>query len=72
MLIANDGTGSTERGSYNVKVLRKNALPTNPGTQWLKAPVTRIGRVTNYPRQAYNVWRLIARALSSAFPEEKL
>lgn len=25
-----------------------------------------------YPRLSYNVWRLVARALLSAFPEERL
>ena len=32
---------------------------------------TRRGAVTGYPRLAYNVWRLIARACLSAFPEER-
>lgn len=31
----------------------------------------RTGHVGDYPRLSYNVWRLIIRALRSAFPEEK-
>jgi hypothetical protein len=71
MYLANDGTGSAERGNYDVAVCRK-------GTNSVPRPIspngpdaTRAGRVESYPRQAYNVWRLIARALRSAFPEEK-
>lgn len=32
---------------------------------------TRAGTVQGYPRLAYNVWRLIARAVLAAFPEER-
>ena len=31
----------------------------------------RTGEVKDYPREKYNVWRLISRAIRSAFPEEK-
>ena len=31
----------------------------------------REGAVLDYPRKSYNVWRLVIRALLSAFPEEK-
>lgn len=30
----------------------------------------RLGEVQNYPRLAYNMWRLVIRALRSCFPEE--
>lgn len=60
MHIANDGESSdAKRGSYDVAVLRRGG-----------GGVTRRGRVENYPRLSYNVWRLICRALKSAFPEE--
>ncbi len=32
---------------------------------------TRTIQVKDYPRERYNVWRLVARALLSAFPEER-
>jgi len=63
MYITNDGTGHEKRGNYNVAVCRK-------GSTDKKSPL-RTGRVEDYPRLSYNVWRLILRALRSSFPEEK-
>jgi len=67
-IIANDG-GAVQAnvGHYDVKVARKGkfALPDN----WHNP--LRTGRVENYPRLSYNVWRLVIRALLSAFPEEQ-
>lgn len=70
MYIANTGGGTVDRGDYQVAVCRKGSvavprpiLPDGPQP-------TRAGEVRDYPRLAYNVWRLIARALKSAFPEE--
>jgi hypothetical protein len=41
------------------------------GERIKKAPkATRAGEVKDYPRLAYNVWRLVARAALAAFPEE--
>ena len=61
-------TPSNELGNYTVAVCRRGNFdvsfgrpPRNPA---------RMGEVLNYPRLSYNVWRLIARALKSAFPEE--
>lgn len=34
--------------------------------------IQRTGRVENFPRQSYSIWRLVFRALLSAFPEEKI
>lgn len=68
-LIANDGTGSVSRGNYDVRVLRRNAY-TLSGTEF-DSSATRTGRVEGYPRLSYNIWRLILRALRSAFPEER-
>jgi len=71
MYIANRGDGSAKRGNYDVAVCRKGSRavpqPIDPN-----GPVTtRVGAVFDYPRQAHNVWRLIARAVLSAFPEER-
>ena len=65
MYISNDGTcDDPERGHYDVKVCRKGHIDPD-------GPLTRTGRVESYQRLAFNVWRLIARALLSAFPEER-
>jgi len=66
--IANTGGGTGERGEYDVAVCRKG----NFEYCGMAAPnILRNGEVTNYPRLSYNVWRLVIRALKSAFPEEK-
>lgn len=61
MKIYNDGTGTDRRGNYDIVVLKRRS-------EYL---VQRLGRVEDYPRRSYNVWRLIARAILSAFPEEQ-
>lgn len=68
--IANVG-GDVERGDYQVAVCRK-------GTTAVPAPInpngpeaTRTFEVKDYPRLAYNMWRLIIRSLRGSFPEEK-
>jgi len=75
MLIGNVSSSYGKRGDYAVKVLRRRKQvlgPTDPKVmgQWKTAKVTRTGEVLNYPRLSYNVWRLVSRALLSAFPEE--
>ena len=60
MQIINDGTGKGARGNYDVNVMRRGSTA-----------IQRTGRVDNYPRKSYNVWRLVLRALMSAFPEER-
>ena len=55
------------RGDYVVAVGRRGRL--HPA-EILEKPL-RKGYVQNYPRLAYNVWRLVIRALLSAFPEER-
>lgn len=70
MYITNDGEGSAERGSYDVAVCRRGTTRIPAPCDLLGPKPTRSGRVENYPRLAYNVWRLISRALLSAFPEE--
>lgn len=75
MYLCNTETTSVETkgklGDYAVAVCKR-------GTVKIPAPVdpvgshpTRAGRVFNYPRDSYNVWRLISRALHSCFPEER-
>lgn len=66
--IANDGTGTRERGNYKVKVCRKNSYNYSG---WNSVKAAREGEVKDYPRLTYNMWRLIIRALKGAFPEEK-
>lgn len=70
MYITNDATGTSDRGDYDVGVYRRGtvAIPVQNGGE---ATSTRAGKVTDYPRQAYNVWRLITRAALAAFPEER-
>lgn len=73
--IANDGHGTADRGDYNVAVCRRNtdAVPREiypDGHPTNQPRAARVGQVRDYPRLAYNVWRLIARALLAAFPEE--
>mgnify|MGYP001597954869 CR=1 FL=1 len=70
MYITNDGTGDSDVGDYDVGVCRRGttAIPAECGGI---ATSARGGRVLSYPRRAYNVWRLISRAVMSAFPEER-
>lgn len=77
MYIANSG-GTHKRGDYRVAVCHKGAdFEKVPREIWPEdqAPnnpkAGRVGEVLNYPRLSYNVWRLISRALRSAFPEEE-
>jgi hypothetical protein len=73
--IANVG-GTSRRGDYRVHVTRRGSPHSTNGT-WLagKASVEprsgRTGSVDGYPRLAYNVWRLVIRALLACFPEER-
>ena len=70
MVIDNIG-GTRTRGDYRVRLLRANAK------EWLgmysirHAKVTREGRVLNYPRLSYSVWRLVFRSLKAILKEEK-
>ena len=58
---------SGSRGDYEIRVGRRGDSRTQ---QCLDNPV-RAGRVLNWPRESYSVWRLVARCLLEAFPEEK-
>jgi hypothetical protein len=67
--IANVG-GTLTRGDYDVAVCRRGTASVPDPINIAGPKATRSGRVTGYPRLAYNMWRLITRALKSAFPEE--
>lgn len=56
-----------KKGDYEVLVAKKTDV--NNLKKSYSKPLRR-GQVLNYPRLSYNVWRLIIRALLSAFPEE--
>lgn len=78
MYIANDGKRSRtdpKFGDYRVAVCRKGSTEVPQeifGQYHDRYPkATRHGEVKAYPRLAYNVWRLIARAALAAFPEER-
>jgi hypothetical protein len=67
--IYNRGEHTSEKlGNYNVIVAKKGRE--DEELYGASRNVCRRGEVTNYPRLSYNVWRLITRALKSAFPEE--
>lgn len=69
-IIANDGTSrDPKKGDYDVKVARK---PDAGDLKKVWAKPLRTGRVENYPRLAFNMWRLVIRALAAAFPEERV
>tara|TARA_Y100000310_G_scaffold211266_1_gene212027 strand:- start:7064 stop:7330 length:267 start_codon:yes stop_codon:yes gene_type:complete len=67
MIIHNVG-GTEKSGNYEVKVARKNDV--GDLRKNFFTPL-RTGRVQNYPRLSYNVWRLVLRSLRATFPEEK-
>jgi len=67
--IYNDG-GTDELGDYEVRVCRRGRLERTTQQIVDGEGFTRTGRIENYPRLAFNVWRLVLRALRSAFPEE--
>ena len=63
--------GDARRGDYQVRVCRKGDFEPEARRIVAGEGFTRTGEVRNYPRLSYNVWRLVSRALRSAFPEEK-
>lgn len=69
MHIFNEGNSLDPKiGNYKVAVCRGGKFDVPFGA--VPRHIIRHGKVTNYPRLSMNVWRLIARALKSAFPEE--
>lgn len=64
LVISNDGTGTPDRGNYDVRLGRKPSDGrTNP--QRVLANPLRTGKVENYPRLTYSVWELVKRALAA-------
>lgn len=68
--IANAGTGTQELGDYGVVICRRGSTDVPYPFRSHGPRAVRVGSVTRYPRKAYNIWRLIARATLAAFPEE--
>ncbi len=65
--VSGGGVGrDAARADYRVRVGRKGST-----LQGIADKPLREGQVADYPRLSYNVWRLVVRALLSAFPEEK-
>ena len=58
MYISNDGTGTSEVGNYNVKIMRKGVL-NQDGNVW------KYGRIERHSRKAVTVWILIVKAISA-------
>lgn len=71
MYIANDGSGSAERGDYQAAVCKRGTDKVPHPLDPAGPKATRSGAIKDYPRLAYNVWRLIARACLATFPEER-
>lgn len=69
--VFNDGARTATRGNYEVRVCRKGSFAPDPRKLLNGVGFTRTGRVDNWPRKSYNIWRLVLRCLMSAFPEER-
>jgi hypothetical protein len=67
--IYNDG-GTMTSGDYQVRVCRRGRFEKTTQDIRDAKGFTRTAAVTKYPRLAFNVWRLMIRALVAAFPEE--
>lgn len=76
MYIANDGDKSRESvgalGDYTVAVCRRGTTAVPKPISPKGKPPIRGGEIRDYPRLALSVWRLIARALHVAYPEERV
>lgn len=59
--------GTPLRSDYTGKLYRK----TKPPMVTAAASIIRTGRVYNFPRKSYVIWRLVFRMLKDMFPEEK-
>lgn len=55
-IISNDGTGTPQRGNYNVRLSPRG----NPKRVW------RRGRVLRFPRKRRSAWHLLEEALAAA------
>lgn len=71
MVISNDGTGDSDIGNYDARIIRKpgrtQSWPDKIGdTLFGNAKPTRVARVLKYARQRRPVWDLVALALKNA------
>lgn len=65
MIIGNEGTSDDpRRGNYRVRLGRKGQKLSDIFEKPLRQ-----GQVLKYPRLSYSVWRLVARAICSVYPE---
>ena len=64
-----DATPDGKYGDYDVRVGRKTDAHS---TALVYSRPLRMGMVHRHPRLAQNVWRLVLKALSAAFPEQKV
>lgn len=58
MIIANDGTGTHQRGNYNVRRYGRRGITKKP---------LREARVENWPRLSRSVWELVRTCLDNTF-----
>lgn len=69
--------GNRQRADYRVAVCRKGVSDCpwlhgeDDDPKKIRPQPTRQSVVENYPREQYNVWRLILRGLRNCFPEER-
>lgn len=68
MVIANDGTGTADKGNYVVGVKHKAHLE---DLVPISLHCSREGKVLNHSRKAEVIWKLILKALKACYPEEK-
>lgn len=64
MDIYNDGSGTERRGNYGYRVFKRRATVDGFSA---RLPISREGRIKNYPRKSYSVWILVKRVLQDAF-----
>jgi hypothetical protein len=58
--IANDGTGGSSRGNYNVRLFARN-----------NGRLIRSARVENWPRNSLPAWRLLAAAMEALSKDQR-
>ena len=65
MVIVNDGTGDHHTGNYYGKAIMGKSDHNFSREEIVRAPITRVGKVTGYKRQSLHVFNLVARMLAS-------
>lgn len=70
-VIANDGKhGANSLGNYDMSVANKRTAQAGDLQKTIEKAARR-GRITNFPRKSYSIWRMVTRLLLDAFPEEQ-